>query len=448
MASFISRRHDRIVIAAPPSESVAGTISSVILSLGAISILSSFIAWRSLVIKSWRRLPFVVWLVLAIFADSWIFLFSTSIIHYGIGLNSGIGLIYLFLAEKVFIIRGSTKRRLQSSLYLFNSFGILALYVVVCVLSFVYHIAHMEHGQCIIGVKKLALMPLITFDVLVNIYLTALFLKPLRDLYSLNPSSYNPAKPKLRAIAMRTVLGSLGTTTCSAVNLTVLMMLEGELGWVCLMCWNADILFSVLVIQWVTSPDNAGTLSSSSSRRLRPANPASTPYLPRANLAARAFPSLPQRAKRKYDHLADTAETAVPIPAPSPVRARTRESDFTVVPGSTTTVEEAAPWRHSSYSSVSSPSSTAETIGTRNGVDARSGSASSNNTAAAAVANAEEGAAVTIRYAGRAGPARRVRHGGGPRASRARPAQAVGAVGPDSAVRRYPVTLFPPRPGR
>lgn len=43
------------------------------------------------------------------------------------------------------------------------------------------------------------------------------------------------------------------------------MVLDGEPGWICLMCCNIDVLFSVLVLQWVTSKDNASTLSFSQS---------------------------------------------------------------------------------------------------------------------------------------------------------------------------------------
>lgn len=59
------------------------------------------------------------------------------------------------------------------------------------------------------------------------------------------------------------------------------MALNGEPGWVCLMCCNVDsplplsiwsstslttiVLFSAVVIQWVTSKDNAGTSSTTSS---------------------------------------------------------------------------------------------------------------------------------------------------------------------------------------
>lgn len=66
--------------------------------------------------------------------------------------------------------------------------------------------------------------------------------------------------------------------TSSHSNLTVLMVLNGEPGWVCLMCCNSDskcppvmdkilsdlidiVLFSAVVIQWVTSRDSAGSSS-------------------------------------------------------------------------------------------------------------------------------------------------------------------------------------------
>lgn len=42
------------------------------------------------------------------------------------------------------------------------------------------------------------------------------------------------------------------------------MILKGEPAWVCLMCCNADVLFSVLVLHWVTSKDSVSTDSSRS----------------------------------------------------------------------------------------------------------------------------------------------------------------------------------------
>jgi hypothetical protein len=122
-------------------------------------------------------------------------------------------LIYLFLVEKAvwslllpltlqqaaeydltarsfqFIIRkgAESKPRMKSKLYIFNSFGMLGVYLVVSILNFVLsvfssflgsrcgadegssRITRLEDGQCIIGMRKIAMIPLITFDILVNV---------------------------------------------------------------------------------------------------------------------------------------------------------------------------------------------------------------------------------------------------------------------------------------
>ena len=86
----------------------------------------------------------------------------------------------------------------------------------------------------------------------------------------------------LRTVALRTFVGSCATLISSVVNLTVLMVLKGEQGWICLMCCNADskflvlkfrqlskhwhlvsVLFSVLVLHWVTATDSTRNPSGS-----------------------------------------------------------------------------------------------------------------------------------------------------------------------------------------
>ncbi|ETS85155.1 hypothetical protein PFICI_03180 [Pestalotiopsis fici W106-1] len=86
-----------------------------------------------------------------------------------------------------------------------------------------------------------------------------LFLYPLFSLYSYKDMPRTSANARLRSIALRTFIGAASTTVSSVVNLTVLMALDGEPGWVCLLCCNCDILFSAVVIQWVTTRDNAAT---------------------------------------------------------------------------------------------------------------------------------------------------------------------------------------------
>ncbi|KAH6900166.1 hypothetical protein B0T10DRAFT_17751 [Thelonectria olida] len=257
---------------------IAGDVMGLLVAMASIAVLSICLFQRITAIKRWHNLPAVVWLTFAIYVDSFAFVVVTTILQQIFGLNSSYSLchgaillclvcyvttkimIYVFLVEKAHIIRSNGRKRLQSKLYCFNSFGMLGMYCVVVVLNFVFRIAKIdENGVCIIGMKSIAMIPLISFDAVVNVYLTILFLIPLRSLYSFKNMPKSPANVRLRNVAFRTFVGSCCTLISSVLNLTVLMSLNGEPGWVCLMCCNSDVLFSALVIQWVTSKDNAGT---------------------------------------------------------------------------------------------------------------------------------------------------------------------------------------------
>ncbi|KAI2631932.1 hypothetical protein GGR54DRAFT_645920 [Hypoxylon sp. NC1633] len=315
MVSLVLNRDDRVVLPAQTHQPLAAIVIGVILSFCACSILSSFIARRILDVKTWSRLPFINWVVFAIYGNSWIFVFVTTIINYGIGVDTSLGvcsaailpflfcyimtkfqiLVYVFLVEKTFTVWGGAKRRFESKIYLFNSFGILTMYAVMCTLNFVYREARMKNGQCIIGIGRPALIPFIAFDILVNVYLMVLLLISLRNIYSfkgLSPVSANTAG--LRIVAMRTFIGALCTASSSIVNITVLMLFDGEPGWICLTCCNAEILFSALIIQWVTSGTQPGVLGSASTSPPAPSSSPSTASDNKSkNIAYHATPSPP-----------------------------------------------------------------------------------------------------------------------------------------------------------
>ncbi|PMD27740.1 hypothetical protein NA56DRAFT_615695 [Hyaloscypha hepaticicola] len=262
----------------PLKETKAATVVSILITLAAMGALSVCLSRRVQNVRDWSKLPLVCWLVLLIYVDSISFVASTAVLANGFGIDSSHSvcqkalllclscymttkvLIYYFLVERVYIIRRSAKPRLKDKLYLFNSFGMLLPYCVVMALNIYFRFAVYEKGTCLIGMKKVAMIPLIGFDILVNVYLTSLFLIPLRALYSYQ----NDRSSQVRTIALRTFIGSCCTLTSSVVNLTVLMVLDGEPGWICLMCCNVDIFFSVLVLHWITSKDNASTMASSS----------------------------------------------------------------------------------------------------------------------------------------------------------------------------------------
>ncbi|THY39373.1 hypothetical protein D6C97_10345, partial [Aureobasidium pullulans] len=120
-----------------------------------------------------------------------------------------------------------------------------------------------EKGVCVIGMKRKALVPLITFDVLLNVYLTSLFLHPLRQCYSFKTGTNS----RMRTLVFRTFVGSCATLVMSVVNLSILTILDGEPGYICLCLCNLDILFTVIVLHWATAVDRQDQTTNTGSRK-------------------------------------------------------------------------------------------------------------------------------------------------------------------------------------
>ncbi|OHE91501.1 hypothetical protein CORC01_13197 [Colletotrichum orchidophilum] len=184
-----------------------------------------------------------------------------------------IKLVYLFMVDKVHVIRSTTKSRLKSKLYVFNSFVVLAIYGIVAAFNFASRGFRYDEEDdiCIIGLERAIILPVILFDAVVNVYLTFLFLFPLLRLHSIQismirpqtvhgntlPLSRVPPNVRLRRLALRTFTGVLGTLAISVANLSVLVALGGEIVWVCFTCCNTDILFTAFVIHWINSGGKA-----------------------------------------------------------------------------------------------------------------------------------------------------------------------------------------------
>ncbi|THV91354.1 hypothetical protein D6D26_09073 [Aureobasidium pullulans] len=272
-----------------------GRVVTITLMMLTTIVLAFCITRRTTSINNWRRMQVPQWLVLAIYTDSLLFIITTAILTKSYNINEDVRicdgaillckstfisssikeasaneksgilcymstkvLLYYFLVEKVFIIRNPWESRLKDKLYLFNVFGVILPYVVLVILSFVYRIAYIgKDGKCVIGINKDILFPLTSFEIVLNIYLTFLFLAPLKKLYGgeSTQNSQSESKIALKTMDMRTFIGSCCTLISTAVNLGVLAGLEGEKGWICLMLCNLDILFAVSVLHWATSLD-------------------------------------------------------------------------------------------------------------------------------------------------------------------------------------------------
>lgn len=98
-----------------------------------------------------------------------------------------------------------------------------------------------------------------------QVYLTALFLAPLRKLQSVRNGTAT-GNSSLRVIALRTFVGACVTLVVTIANMSLLGILNGERGWMCLMLCNLDVLVSTSVLHWVTSVDKQGEMSTSASK--------------------------------------------------------------------------------------------------------------------------------------------------------------------------------------
>ncbi|KAJ7253582.1 hypothetical protein C8J57DRAFT_626980 [Mycena rebaudengoi] len=262
-----------------------------------------FNAKQAFSLPNWSRLC-----ALLVFFDSYLFLLSTGLLIFGVGLQmnrascaAGIYLcilfyttskilIYAFLSEKVYIVwdNGTRRTRMRSPVYII-CIGTICLYLAVILAVFFGRVQEFRSGDgaCVLGLKPTASFPLLSYDLYISILLTGLFVWPL--LRSSQPNA------RLRRVAMRTLVASAVALTTSTVNITLLAILKGrELGWVCLGSCGADVIFNAAALFWVTS--GSGTTSTTSSSGVdRDRRQVVTDSLNNHNVIALSVPTSPSR---------------------------------------------------------------------------------------------------------------------------------------------------------
>ncbi|KAK3825605.1 MAG: hypothetical protein J3Q66DRAFT_328134 [Benniella sp.] len=167
-------------------------------------------------------------------------------------------IIYLFLMEKVYVVTAVGVTRANFFLYKVNML-LLTPYIGVVTLMVLYRNAVIEAnegGKCYIGLFRPGAIPLILYDIVVSIWLTFLFLKPLMSSSSL---LQGPSKGKLRDVARRTLLGSLIALLLSSANIFSLVYSNGyERGLICMACCTLDVTLNAITIHWVTNRGKGG----------------------------------------------------------------------------------------------------------------------------------------------------------------------------------------------
>ncbi|KAF9149148.1 hypothetical protein BG015_009063 [Linnemannia schmuckeri] len=160
-------------------------------------------------------------------------------------------IIYLFLIEKVYVVSSVTTTRKDTMLYRFNIL-LLTPYTVILVLMILNHVAVLdENDQCFIGLKPLASIVLILYDIFISCWLTVLFIRPLMSTTSV---LQGPSKGKLRQVARRTLIGSVIALILSSGNVFTLVYYRGyEDSVLCLLSCTLDVTLNACTVHWVTS---------------------------------------------------------------------------------------------------------------------------------------------------------------------------------------------------
>jgi hypothetical protein len=144
--------------------------------------------------------------------------------------------------------------RLKDKLFIFNVLGLLGKvsisfsmltrlmlpvpYGVMFVLAFLNRIIYIDqHNTCIIGVGRKAMTPILVIDILVNIWLTWLFVQPILAISKQNTSRSSYV---LRKIAQRTLIGFVLALFACLGNIISLYITQGEKGWICLLVCNLE----------------------------------------------------------------------------------------------------------------------------------------------------------------------------------------------------------------
>ncbi|KAJ7928984.1 hypothetical protein B0H13DRAFT_2652534 [Mycena leptocephala] len=241
--------------------------------------------------EAWARITWPRLCILLVILDSYLFILSAGLLIFGVGLRrdgmscaagiylcvifytSSKVLIYAFLTEKVYIVwENGMRPRLRSPVYLI-CLGTVALYAAVILAMFFGRIADFRSGDgaCVIGLKPTASLPLLSYDLYINILLTSLFLWPLLRVHFINP--------KLKRVATRTLFASIAALTTSTVNIAILTILHGrELGGLCLGSCGIDVILNAAVLFWVTSGRTPSSQNNSVVERedsIRPGSPVS-----------------------------------------------------------------------------------------------------------------------------------------------------------------------------
>ncbi|KAF1838986.1 hypothetical protein BDW02DRAFT_618021 [Decorospora gaudefroyi] len=246
---------------------------------------------RMIDLRRWKRLTVTQIYIFVLYTLSICFVVVSAVLLSGMGLEEARTckeairmclifyagskvVMYLFLVERAHAVRAPYLRRYRDPLWLWSTIGTVGILGGICVAGSVnplYGISG-EPGRCHIGLRRYAAIPLLTCDIVVNVFLTLVFvhlMSPMlkgnvfpnssrasrltRWTMTLFARSKQKAEVDLHRSNQKTLVGCVLVIVPTTGNLAALAILQGEeLGFLCLMLCNFDILWAACVLHWLT----------------------------------------------------------------------------------------------------------------------------------------------------------------------------------------------------
>lgn len=179
-------------------------------------------------------------------------------------------IIYLFLVERIHVVRSRRHPRLTDYRYMTNLAIVILGFGSIAILSFVFPVAEFSDNKCRIGLPFKITLPLLVYDITINLYLTSYFLyfvrpgiigdvvRQVRSIFC-NQSTGRDRAPhhsvrlgtwrqdNLRKLAKRTLNGMCVMLLATTINLAILFYMSGhEEEWMCFMFCTLDGRYSYL----------------------------------------------------------------------------------------------------------------------------------------------------------------------------------------------------------
>lgn len=228
-------------------------------------------------------------LVIIIYILGLCFVISGTLLLLGVGLNTpdrcrgaivlclvfyvgGKVIVYIFLVERAHAIRAARYRRYQDWVWLVSMLIVLGGFAPIAVFAFLEPVIDVSDidGQCRIGLPLKITLPLLVYDILMNVGMTFIFfllVKPylrnglpnfipvwlrrthhkVQRFFNMKVNQADPAegaldkRGTLERLAWKSFVASIAILISTVVNLSLLFHLQGrELGWLCFTVCTLD----------------------------------------------------------------------------------------------------------------------------------------------------------------------------------------------------------------